>query len=455
MLKRILDFLMALFGRKPKAVIKPAKALPPALSEKPVWVRGKTGPEVKETQKKLINLGLEVSGGSDGLLGEYTEEAIEDFKSEYGIVEDGIGERTLQAIDAKYAELEISEDLILRIGDDDEDFKGDDDPDNDGQVSRYQEQLILLGHDLPRFGADGSFGEESLISTKEFQAAHRERCGSEDAFKDQGVGPKTYAAVFATTPVSKSPKTKPLVPPPPIAFGSLPENPPKNMVVTKDRHVLTKGSGTRALAEITGATLHQTACVLGENEDRWANVGCHFGITRSGKIIYNTDLLKKVWHGNGFNSKTIGIEIDGHFAGLESQDADGNWVPDLKTYWRPKSAPDRMPLSITEAQVEACKALLRWLKRLVDAAGGNFRYLVAHRQSSASRVSDPGEKTWKLVVVPLLEELNMSDGGDDYYILDNKGKAGKPIPGNWDEERHPGVKYKPKTSALGRKKTGP
>jgi N-acetyl-anhydromuramyl-L-alanine amidase AmpD len=227
------------------------------------------------------------------------------------------------------------------------------------------------------------------------------------------------------------------------------------MVVTKDRHVLTKGSGTRKLAEITGATLHQTACVLGENEDRWKGVACHFGITRSGKIIYNTDLIKKVWHGNGFNSKTIGIEIDGHFAGLETLDAEGNWNPVLSSYWRPKSAPNRMPLSITDAQVEACKELIRWLKRLIDAAGGNFEFILAHRQSSASRVSDPGEKTWKLVAVPLLEELNMSDGGDDYYILDSKGKAGKPIPSNWDRKRHAKVSYKPKTSTIGRKRTGP
>ena len=55
-------------------------------------------------------------------------------------------------------------------------------------VKRLQEQLLALGYQLPKWGADGDFGEETLAAVKAFQ-------------KDRGlevdgiVGPKTKAAL--------------------------------------------------------------------------------------------------------------------------------------------------------------------------------------------------------------------------------------------------------------------
>ena len=443
-MKRLWDILKKIFGLggspDTKALPEPAKT----------WETGKADGEVKDVQKKLINIGHHFSGGSDGKLGGHTEGAIEEFKEDNGIEEEGIGPETLEAIDKAYEELGIDDALILKVGDDDDDFKQDDDPDNDTQVSDFQKKLIALGHDMPRFGADGGFGQESLVATKEFQDETKADLGDDDAFKDQGVGAKTYAAVFA----AEIPEKKIIAPPPPAGF--LPGKPPEGLVVTKDAHPLKKGRGTRKLKDITGITLHQTACVLGEKHHRWYNVACHIAITRDGQIIFNNDFIKKVWHGNGFNTKTIGFEIDGHFAGLESLNEEtGEWEPDLKTYWRPKSRPERMPVSITPEQVEACKEAIRWCHRVIKGAGGDLKYLVAHRQSIPSRTGDPGEKSWKLVALPMLEELGMSDGGDDYYILDSKKRAGKPIPEQWDAERHPGVKFKPKRTTAGRKTYGP
>lgn len=443
-MKRLWDILKKIFGLggspETKALPEPAKT----------WEKGKADGEVKAVQKKLINIGHHFSGGSDGKFGDHTESAIEDFKEENGIAEEGIGPETLEAIDKAYEGLGIDEALILKVGDDDQDFKQDDDPDNDTQVTDYQKKLIALGHDMPRFGADGDFGEESLIATKEFQDETKADIGDDDAFKDQGVGAKTYAAVFA----AKLPVGKPLLAPPP-SFVTLPGNPPEGLIVTKDAHPLKKGRGTRKLSEITGITLHQTACVIGEKPSRWHNVACHIAITREGQILFNNDFIKKVWHGNGFNDTTIGFEIDGHFAGLESlNEKTGEWEPDLKSYWRPKSRPDRQPLSITPEQVEACKVAIRWCKRVVDEAGGNLEYLVAHRQSSPSRISDPGEKTWNLVALPMMEELGLTDGGPDFYILDSKKRAGKPIPEAWNPA-HVGVQYTAKTSTSGRKTYGP
>jgi peptidoglycan hydrolase-like protein with peptidoglycan-binding domain len=434
--KLILSWLRALFGGKKNPAPKPVEA-------PKKWENGKQDEDVKAAQKKLIHLGHEFSGGSDGLLGDHTRTALEDFKADLEIEEEGIGDETLAALEEEHAKIGFPEDLEMSVGDDDDDFEGE-------KVTEFQEKLMALGHALPRFGADGDFGDESLVATKEFQLDHPDECGDEDAFDAQGVGPKTYAAVLAAEPPKE--ESKPFIPPPPAT--GLPGNPPAGMIVTKDDHPLKKGRGTRKLADIVGVTLHQTACTLGEKEHRYANVACHIAITREGKIIYNNDFIKKIWHGNGFNTRTIGIEIDGHFAGLEAQSEDGEWVPDLRTYWRPKNS-TRTPLSITPAQVEACKEAIRWCKRVVDGAGGDFKYIVAHRQSSPSRVSDPGEKTWRLVAVPLLDELGMSDGGDDYYITDSKKRPGKPLPEEWDPSRHKGVSYRARSSAKGRGSSGP
>jgi peptidoglycan hydrolase-like protein with peptidoglycan-binding domain len=425
-LAKFLEAIRALFSKK-----APAAALPPAPDPTPEPAPkrqdGREEEDVKVVQKQLVNLGHEFDGGADGLLGPQTRGAVEDFKEAHDITEEGIGPETLKAIDLEYKALAIPADLEIEVGD-----KGP-------KVKEFQQKLIALDHDMPRFGADGSFGDESLLATKEFQVENPALIGDEDAFKAQGVGPKTYKAVLDAV-VKIKPPPPPVRPPP---GPPLPAIPPPGMVVTKDLHPLKKGSGTRALKAIKGITFHQTATLLGEDPKRWWGVACHIAITRAGKIIYNNDFTKIVWHGNGFNSSTIGIEIDGHFAGIETFDPkSGKWIPDLATYWRPESAPDRMPLSATEAQIAAVKHVVRWIKRLVDGAGGKLEYLLAHRQSSPSRISDPGQKIWQLAVVPLLTELQMTDGGADYYILDSKGRPGKPLCEPWDPVRHPGVKYR-------------
>jgi len=435
LIELFLNILKSIFGRgggSSKAVEAPK-----------TWENGKKDAEVKKTQKKLLQLGHEFSGGSDGELGDHTRTGIEDFKNEHDIEEEGIGEKTLAKLEEEHVKLAIPADLEIEVGDDNDDFDGT-------KVTDYQKKLIALGHDMPRFGADGSFGDESLVSTKEFQNENADKIADEDAFDAQGVGPKTYATVMAAE--IPKPSNKPAVSAPPTR--GLTGKPPAGMIVTKDDHPLKKGRGTRKLKDIEGVTLHQTACVLGEKEHRWYNVACHIAITREGKIIYNNDFIKKIWHGNGFNTKTIGIEIDGHFAGLEEQNDAGEWVPDMRSYWRPKNS-KRTPVSVTDAQIEACKEAIRWVKRVVDAAGGDFKYILAHRQSSPSRVSDPGQKTWRLIAMPLMEELGMEDGGDDYYVLDSKKRAGKPIPEAWDPQRHAGVSYRAKTSTKGRKSYGP
>ena len=166
--------------------------------------------------------------------------------------------------------------------------------------------------------------------------------------------------------------------------------------------------------------------VLGERPERWSTIGAHLGITRAGKVIWLHDFHYAVVHGNGFNSHTVAIEMDGTYAGVEG---------DLATFWRPKEEPGRRPQSPTEELMEAARQTVRWICAEVQRHGGEITQIVAHRQASKDRRSDPGSALWQGVALPLLEELQLSDGGEGYAI-----GTGVPIPESWDPGKG-GIKY--------------
>jgi N-acetyl-anhydromuramyl-L-alanine amidase AmpD len=180
--------------------------------------------------------------------------------------------------------------------------------------------------------------------------------------------------------------------------------------------------GARPWRKVTGVCLHQTACLLGERPARWDTVGAHLGITRGGQVILLHPFDRVVWHGNGFNAQTVGIEIDGLYAGLEG-------VP--RTVWNDPSTPHReQGMDLPEVQADAARQVIRWICAEVEANGGKVSALVAHRQSSESRQSDPGSAIWQRVALPIAAELGLSDGGDGFKLGD-----GRAIPREWDLAR--------------------
>lgn len=185
--------------------------------------------------------------------------------------------------------------------------------------------------------------------------------------------------------------------------------------------------GSRPWSRVTGICLHQTACVLGERVERWDTVGAHVGITRAGKVIWLHDFNRVVAHGNGWNAQTVGIEIDGLYAGVEGRP---------ETVWNDPSTPKRdVGLELPEVQADAARQVVRWIVRETAANGGAIKALVAHRQSSADRRDDPGSAIWQRVALPLHDELGLSDGGPGFRLGD-----GMPIPEEWDATRK-GVRY--------------
>lgn len=179
---------------------------------------------------------------------------------------------------------------------------------------------------------------------------------------------------------------------------------------------------SRGWAKVTGITLHQTACVLGERPQRWDSVGAHIGITRRGQVIWLHGFDRIVAHGNGFNAQTVGIEIDGLYAGVE-----GN----PRTVWDDPSTPAReQGMVLTPEAAEATRQAIRWIIDDVEGRGGDVRALVAHRQSSGARRNDPGSAIWQAVALPMMRELGLSDGGPGFAIGD-----GRPVPVEWDPSR--------------------
>lgn len=182
----------------------------------------------------------------------------------------------------------------------------------------------------------------------------------------------------------------------------------------------------RAWSEVTGICLHQTACVLGERPERWDTVGAHIGITRGGQVMWLHGFDRRVAHGNGWNARTVGIEIDGLYAGVEG---------DPSTVWNDPSTPIRETgQDLTTESVNAARDVIRWIFRETAVQGGRIRVLVAHRQSSMNRRDDPGSEIWYQVAIPMHRELGLGDGGVGFAI------GGLPIPERWDA-RCKGVAY--------------
>jgi N-acetyl-anhydromuramyl-L-alanine amidase AmpD len=366
--------------------------------------RGDKGDEVRKLQQDLVELGYDLPrGGVDGDLGCETLVAVARFLCDHGtddanVVSDAelaLVQKVLAETRGRPADPQPAG--VMKRGD-----KGDD-------VRKLQQDLIELGYDLPRWGADGDLGTEALDALARF-------------LRDHGMATDDDADVVSDAELALVQKvlaeTRDAPVGPPLASGKF-----HDLRATAAQSNI---GGRRPWTQITGITLHQTACVLGENPPRWNTIAAHLGVTRGGQVVWMHDFEKIVWHGNGFNNTTIGIEMDGTYAGVDGDD---------RTFWRPTDEPTRTAQTPTPELIEAAKATVRWICQEVVRHGGRIKQIVAHRQSSNQRDSDPGSALWQRVAMPLHQELGLDDGGPGYTVGN-----GYPIPEKWDPSRV-GVKY--------------
>lgn len=168
---------------------------------------------------------------------------------------------------------------------------------------------------------------------------------------------------------------------------------------------------------VTGITLHQTAADMGSLVPRYDTLGAHWAVLRDGRCLKMADADRVVIHGNGWNARCVGIEVVGRYAGIEGQ---------LWTLWDDPATPYReQPQQLTDAAAASLRMLVRYLKLTVPT----INVLCSHRQSSATRRSDPGQAIWR-EAVRLHAELGMTDGGPGFKLGD-----GRAIPREWNPSR--------------------
>ena len=86
-------------------------------------------------------------------------------------------------------------------------------------VITLQKRLMALGYTLPKYGADGDFGNETLNAVKAFQRENKDTSGKKLTV-DGIVGSKTWAALFAADILKEPPKDEPA----PEPVGGIPDN---------------------------------------------------------------------------------------------------------------------------------------------------------------------------------------------------------------------------------------
>lgn len=294
--------------------------------------------------------------------------------------------------------------------------KGDD-------VLELQEQLLEEGYELPKYGPDGHFGEETLEALNLYEA------GAGLTITLQTVGQATLDAIGWDPPEDD----EALEPPPrnltdvkcyDLRWEKWEDRNPKKFKRYKGQPV------SRGPAHVTGITIHQTACNFGVADyqvkaaggdknlalaRRSLRVACHVMAFKKGFIAWPNPLDWYVYHGNGFNAFELGVEIEGNYPGIK-----GN-----KT-WNGK-----VPTRLTDDTVHAARAAIELLVVEGRKAGMPIEFIHAHRQSSATRRDDPGEDIWKRVVldycIPILGLRT-----EPYRTLKGRTGDGRPIPVKWD-----------------------
>lgn len=189
--------------------------------------------------------------------------------------------------------------------------------------------------------------------------------------------------------------------------------------------------------DVDTIVVHQTACEFGVSAAsivkaggnielararRALEVACHALAFRHGYFVAAHPLRVYVNHGNRFNDRSLGLEVEGRYAGLED-DPTTIAREDLRTTWGGK------PTTLDDATIASACAALRWLVEEGRRDGMPIRYVVAHRQSSDTRRSDPGQAIWRRVVLDF--------GVRVLGLVAQRGspwQEGRPIPKQWDPD---------------------
>lgn len=238
-------------------------------------------------------------------------------------------------------------------------------------------------------------------------------------------------------------RTKAPKPSEPVGEGTVPRDTPKRLWAdlrgvqkTTERG---QAKGVRDWSKITGITLHQTAVDFGTDPNRVLNLPVHGATLQDGAVVLLHEPTDYMWHGNSFNRRDIGIEVSCRACGIEGN-PDTLWLPSKYSHLKGN---ERLAMAVeaTAEQLESTKALVTHYIGLVRQNGGQIKYIHAHRQSSKSKISDPGSRIWQAVGLWAMEEYGLTAGGPKW------SSGGTPLPDVWTGENN-GVRYSWKVSGF-------
>lgn len=194
---------------------------------------------------------------------------------------------------------------------------------------------------------------------------------------------------------------------------------------------------------VTGICLHQAAAQWGArpshyrqaeqvakelgvpNDERLAialrvveDVPAHATAMQSGDVVLRSPLEAFLYHANALNEASLGLEIEGLYDGVEVEGAH----------------PPPTPVTIAAARMATVQLYERGLK-----AGMPLKYVWAHRQSSGTRLGDPGSVLWIEVGLWAVKELGLEAQPMETWLSRRSGR-GNPIPEVWGGPE--GVKYR-------------
>ena len=274
-----------------------------------------------------------------------------------------------------------------------------------------QDALMRLGYDLPKYENDGKLGGELECAVEEFCSDH----AMDDAegvwvmSEEEGPFEMDLSGTFAAMVCQMADDVDTVM---------------QRYDIADERSASpSKSHGHRTWMDVDTIVLHQTGVWMTDTPERFRRLKAHIGVLRDGEqstrsdrpspcIVLVHELDAYLWHANGLNAQSVGIEVNGKYDGVHGgEHAD---------------PPERQIAS-------ACRSV-RFVCDMVAAHGGQIRNILPHRVSSMTRRSDPGEAIWKGVGRWAQDELGLSDGGPGFVA------GGRPIPMQWDPRYH-GEKY--------------
>jgi hypothetical protein len=288
--------------------------------------------------------------------------------------------------------------------------------DKGDEVKVMQQDLMSQGYALPQYGADGHLGDESWEALQRYASDFKIKWNPE---VPHGVLPHLAN-------VDNVPPTIPPEPPPSVGAIKLYDLRGEQTSPSPKSKVTGGSTVERNPQTVTGIVVHQTAVKFGLSSHqikaaggdeqlalarRGLNVACHVIAFHDGFLAWTNELKRYIYHGNGYNRYTLGIEIDGNYPGLIGG----------KT-WNNKAATE-----VTDTVVSAACEGMRLLVEEGRKLGMPIRNVYAHRQSSATRRSDPGQELWKRVVLDYAIPVLGLVSHPAEVIGD-----GRPVPKEWD-----------------------